>query len=174
MASDQVQRRAIGLGVFILPIVLVKVAGALLGGGPDDAKGGVIIPRPPTPRTAPPVPAPDWSWSDQQLAAAEYVAAMRSRSFEDTPFYYKKQAPDTGVGVIANPVPDLQPDVEVQMILSSPAGSRALINGRPYSVGDLIDGIGWIVREIDGKKYSVVLEHPETGRRTTIKVKMPG
>ena len=173
MASDQVRRRVIGLGVFVLPMVLVKVAGALLGGGPEDADAR-SIPPPPTHRTAPPVPPPDWSWSDQQVAAAEYVAALRSRSFGDAPFYYRKKAPDPGDGVIEVPVPDLLPDVEVQMILSAPSGNRALINGRPYGVGDLIDGIGWFVQEIDGMKYSVVLEHPETKRRTTIKVKVPG
>ena len=175
MASDQMRRRVIGVGVFALPLVLVQVAGVLLGGGgPEDAKGGVIIPMPPTHQTAPPVPTPDWSWSDQQLAAAKYVTALRSRSFGDAPFYYRKPAPDPGVGVIEVPVPDLLPDVEVQMILSAPSGNRALINGRPYGVGDLIDGIGWIVMEIDGMKYSVVLEHPETKRRTTIKVRVPG
>ncbi len=175
MASDQMRRRVIGVGVFALPLVLVKVAGALLGGwGPEDAKGGVIIPMPPTHRTALPVPTPDWSWSDQQLAAAEYVAALRSRSFEDAPFYYRKRAPDPGGGVIEVPVPDLLPDVEVQMILSAPSGNRALINGRPYGVGDLIDGIGWTVAEIDGMKYSVVLQHPETKRRTTVTVRIPG
>ncbi len=175
MASEQMQRRVIGVGVFALPLVLVQVAGVLLGGGgPEDAKGGVIIPMPPTQWTALPVPTPDWSWSDQQVAAAEYVAALRSRSFGDAPFYYRKKAPDPGEGVIEVPVPDLLPDVEVQMILSAPSGNRALINGRPYGVGDLIDGIGWIVIEIDGKSYSVVLEHPETKRRTTITVRVPG
>ncbi len=172
MVSDGMKRRMIGLGVFALPLVLVKVAGVLLGGVPEDAGAG-LIPPPPTHRTAPLVPTPDWSWSEEQLSAAEYVTAMRSRSFEDTPFYYRTRAPDPG-GVIEVPVPDLLPDVELQMILTSETGGRALINGRVYRVGDMIDGIGWIVKEIDGITYSVVLEHPETGRRTTVRVRMPG
>lgn len=172
MVSDGMKRRVIGLGVFVLPLVLVKLAGALLVGGPGEVVGDPI-PVPPAPTPTQP-PTPDWSWSADQLAAAERIAALRSSPFDETPFYYRQRAPDPGVGVVENPVPDLLGDVELQMILTSETGGRALINGRVYRVGDIIDRIAWIVKEIDGITYSVVLEHPETGRRTTVRVRMPG
>ena len=92
MSSDSIRRKLIAFGVFVLPLALVKGAGTLLGGaGLADASGTGIKAAPIEP-VEPTVDPPSWSWSAEEHAAAEHVAALRAESFGKTPFYYKETA----------------------------------------------------------------------------------
>ncbi len=159
------------LVVFILPVVLVKVGGSLLGSpGPSMAVGSsnALKPIPFKPPKARAV-----SWTAQQKAAADHVALLTTEPFGSTPFYYR-QSGDLWTPVIGDPgerpPDDTPPELNLQVVLTSRRGNVALIDSKRYRVGDLIKGDDWQVIKINGHDRSVTLKHEETDRTVIIYV----
>ncbi len=157
----------ISLVVFILPVALVKVGGSLLGSpgrGTAVESLDAVKPRPFKP------PGPQAvSWTAQQKAAADHVAILKTQPFSSTPFYYRHEEPgekppdDT-------PPDDTPPELYLQVVLTSRRGNVALIDSKPYRVGDLIKREEWRVIKIDGHDRSVTLKHEKTDRTALIYV----
>ena len=68
------------------------------------------------------------------------------------------------------PPDDAPPDLNAQVVMTTRRGNVALIDGKRYRVGDLINGDDWRVIKIDGFDRSVTLMHENTERTVIIYV----
>jgi len=166
MPTAETKRRIVSCVMFVLPLVLVKSAGMVLGGpGPSSAAaapsesaagvGAAVSPR------ADPEP------SGAEEAAVRYIASLREEPFGPSPLYFQREeatAPEVEEGE-----PELTPPPEftVQAIMASSSGNTALINGRPHRVDDPVGGTSWVIIGIDAAARSVTIEDSETGRTET-------
>ncbi len=159
------------LVVFLLPVVLVKVGGGLLGSpGPSMAAGSSIAVKP---RPFKPPGVREVLWTAQQKAAADHVVLLETEPFGSTPFYYR-QSVDRRTPFPEDPserpLDDTPPQLSLQVVLTARRGNVALIDRKQYHVGDLIKGHDWRVIKIDGYDRSVTLKHEETDRTEIIYV----
>ena len=166
MILRDAKRSILAVGVFLVPMILVKGAALLIGQGGlqrATAKG----PHPPDDPTA--VLKPYVAvWPAEQLAAAKHSAWLRGQPFGSSPLLHQVIArvgftPDehaTGT----QPVPP--PNVVLQAIMRTPGGNIALINRKRYHEGDPLDDKGWVVKTIDPESRSVIIEHPLSGEAT--------
>ena len=163
MMTRDAKRRLVTIGVFLLPVVLVKVVAAPMGHrGPAEAEAS----HTPTQVVAIPRVAAGPQWSEQQRAAAQHVAYLRTQPFGPTPLYYDRPQPPDRSGSS-----DTLGHVAVQMIMSSSGGDLALINGKRYRTGDRLRDAGWIVSEINASSGSVTLKHPASDRSVVVSVR---
>ena len=166
MMTRDAKRRLATIGVFLLPVVLVKVVAAPMGHrGPAAAEAL----NTPTPVVAIPGVAAPPQWSEQQRAAAQHVAYLRTQPFGPTPLYYDTPPapPPPDGGGSSNSLPE----VVVQMIMSSASGDLVLINGQRYRTGERLRDTGWIVSEINASSRSVTLKHPASDRSVVVSVR---
>ena len=63
--------------------------------------------------------------------------------------------------------------ITVQMIMSSASGNTALIDGKPYKVGQKLNESAWTISKIDGEARSVTLENSQTGQSVVVQVQVP-
>lgn len=159
------------LVVLVLPVVLVKVTGGLLGSpGPSTAAGSSTAVnrstfKPPKPREV--------SWTAQQKAAADHVALLKTQPFDSTPFYYRQSGNPKTPAIedpFEKPPDDPPPGLNLQVVMTTRRGNVALIDGKSYRVDDLIMGEEWRVIKIDGQARSVTLRHEKTERTAMIYV----
>jgi hypothetical protein len=165
------------IGLFLLPVGLVKLTGLYLGQqGPSAAQAAEADPSAPAANAAP-TKAP--TWTTRQVEAGKYIASLRGKSCGPTPFLYEARDPQsTAVTVSSDPVPIGTPTTDVskytvQAILSSSMGTTALINGKPYRVGDTIRESSWVIQTIAADTRSVTLRDSVQGRLETIHVEIP-
>ena len=59
------------------------------------------------------------------------------------------------------------------MIIGSTAGNTALIDGKPYKVGQTLKDPVWIVRNIDVDARSVTIENKQSGQFLVFVVQTP-
>ncbi len=164
MMTRDAKRRLATIGVFLLPVVLVKIVTAPMGHrGPAAAEAS----NTPTPVVAIPPVAAGPQWTEQQRAAAQHVAYLRTQPFGPTPLYFDRPQPPPDGGGSSNSLPE----VVVQMIMSSASGDLALINGKRYRTGDRLRDAGWIVSEINASSGSVTLKHPASDRSVVVSVR---
>ncbi len=167
------KRSLLALGVFLVPTVLVKVAGLLAGqGGTQNA-----VARGEKGATDPVSPVQLYvaEWPADQLAAAKYIAALREQPFGPSPLLHQvtpklginPDIPETGPQVVP------PPNVTVQAILRAAGGNVALINRKRYREGDRLEDEGWIVKVIDPDSRSVLVVHPDTNTELTYMVPLP-
>ncbi len=164
MMTRDAKRRLAAIGVFILPVVLVKVVVVLMG---HRAPAVAEASNTPTPVVAIPRGAAGPQWSEQQRAAAQHVAYLRTQPFGPTPLYYDTPPAPPDGGGSSNSLPE----VVVQMIMSTASGDLALINGKRYRTGDRLRDAGWIVTEINASSGSVTLKHPTSDRSVVVSVR---
>ena len=155
----------------ILPLLVIfKSAGTLFGSGPEIAQASYET----LPFIVPDVAENDeLSLTDQQMQAVEHIAILQSEQFGPSPLH-------RGVKTIISdknqfPPPTLLSlQITVQMIMSSSAGNTALIDGKPYKVGQKLKDSAWTVSEIDGEARSVTVENKQTGQSMVFVVQTPG
>ncbi len=163
--------KLMGIGVFLLPLILVKGTALLVGQPPQGAvasggsattvDGGVIEIFTP-------------QWSVEQIAATQRVAELREVSFGASPLLHLWSNSESDPidhsdrGTTITP-----PMVSVQVILRSRRGNFALIDYKKYRAGDAIGEDGWFVEEIDAVSRSVLIVHRESGKKATLFVPMP-
>lgn len=178
MASPETRRRLSSLGLFVLPLVAVKLASVVMGG--PSPSGAAASPAQPAEQNATAGAAgvtmtPPVQWTAAQRAAADHVRYLTSTTFGPSPMLYaatpkppEVQEPDP---VLAEqPKPAEIPAFELQAIMNSASGDKAVINGRPYLVGQSVEKAGWTVRSIDVGSRSVVLVENGGAREITITV----
>lgn len=92
----------------------------------------------------------------------------------ESPFWFEVEDFNSLLDPFANllePDPGQQPmemDFSVSTILPSAKNPLAVINSKPYRIGDDV-GYGWKLEGIDGKKRTVVLLH-NSGKRITLEM----
>lgn len=178
MPSPDVIRRLTAVGLFLLPVGLVKLTDLYMGkAGPMQALAAEADPAAPSAQSNS-VKAP--TWTTRQIDAGKYIAKLRGMSFSPTPFLYEVH--DDGstpmVTVSTDPVgtPPAMVDASkftLQAILSSSIGKTALIDGKPYREGETIRDSAWVVQSIAIDKRSVTLKESAQGRVLTIMVEIP-
>jgi len=165
------------LGVFLLPLLLVKGTAIMMSETPQGAAASPAIVAGSAGAGSIAEYRPQWTL--QQLAAADYVEELRGLPFGPSPLLHvsKRQPtpnPDPNPDTTVNQNPILPPpDFTVRMILKSRNGNIALINHRRYRVGDPIGSDGWFVDSISAAERSVVVVLAGTGRRATLFVPLP-
>ncbi|MCZ6612512.1 MAG: hypothetical protein O6941_07735 [Planctomycetota bacterium] len=163
MMTRDAKRRLATIGVFLLPVMLVKVVAAPMG---HRVPAAAEASNTPTPVVAIPHVTVAPQWSEQQRAAAQHVVHLRTQPFGPTPLYYDPpQPPDRGGSS------DTLGHVAVQIIMSSASGDVALINGKRYRTGDRLRDAGWIVSEINASSGSVTFKHPASDRSVVVSVR---
>jgi hypothetical protein len=167
MRRGKLRQRVIELCVFIMPIVLVKVAAVTIGSdvAEADATGDGASTKVPliTGQGAA-------AWPRFQRDAAEHAKALHSEPFGATPLYYQPRgaAPVTPV-----PTPEDQIDVSLTGIMLTRQGSIALMEGRAYRHNMRLEGKPWRITAIDHDRRAVELTHVDTGRVVLLQVPGP-
>jgi hypothetical protein len=178
MATPEMKRKLWSLAAFIVPLVAVKAASVVLvDGGPQQADANV-------PEAAKATANPGHKpvkFTEQQLAAQRHIASMHGKNFESNPLLYvglepeKPPTPVIEVPVVVIEPPKIEPPpaFQLQLVMSGVRGDTALIDGRPYRVGDRVRDTDWKVQTIEVAKRSASLAHISDGRTITIEVDLP-
>jgi len=167
MLTTERKRRIVIIGMFRVPVGLVKGTAVFYGAGaPAGAEAATSKLTPVEPAD---VARQSSAWSPQHRAAAERVAALCQQPVGPSPLLHNVSA-DDGTG--SHAVEPGAPNLLVQAILASPEGSTALLNGRMYRVGDTFDGTDWKVTAINNESRSVTLTNTSNGNEITRAVKM--
>ena len=170
MPSNHTKRRLSDLGIFVLPVVLVKIAGTFLGtGSPSDASAA------PTPVALDAIQQfahVTTNYTEEQLELVEYISQLEQEEFGQTPMYYEPAEELPEILISEDPIlMELPPPTMViQAIISSSQGATALINGKVYRVGDEVDESGWTVIEINADSRSLVIKENDSERTETVSV----
>jgi hypothetical protein len=164
------QKKALAsVGMFVLPMVIVKLIAAMLG-APGLTRAEASQPTESTePTNAPPTAVNPIAWTAQQLAAAAHVEQLDSQSFGPSPLYYEPVSEEAPAPAAA-PVKDNTPAFMLKAVMGTSRGSKAIINGKPYSAGETVRGTEWLVESIDCDARSVVLKDGNSGRTLTVNV----
>jgi hypothetical protein len=172
MPTNETKRRLAAVGMFILPIVLVKATALFLSGtGPAEvAAMPAAAPTPAMPAPIEPVAGPARTWTGGQRQAAEHVAHLREEAFGSTPLYYSARG---GEGEMVFVDPDLSPppDFILQAVLASSAGNVALIDGEALRIGARVGDTDWQIIEIDAEARTVTVFDPRAERTETLSVR---
>lgn len=154
----------------VLPVlVVIKSADTLFGSGPEIARASYdrlpfIVPDDDG--------SDELSMTDQQMQAIDHIAILQSQQFGPSPLHREGETISGNENPFSTPtLPSLQ--ITVQMIMSSSAGNTALIDGKPYKVGQNLKDSAWIVRKIDGEARSVTMENTQTGQSMVFVVQTP-
>ncbi|MHC4948045.1 MAG: hypothetical protein ACYTG1_07260 [Planctomycetota bacterium] len=175
MVSPETRKRLGSLAMFVVPVLLVKAAGVLLGGGgPVGAEAAAV------PDAIPPVVLPEAapaSWTPEQEAAAAHVTGLAGRAFGPTPMYYEPRvavhADDPPPVTPVTPVASVDgPAVQVTAIVETDREAQAFIGGRWRRVGDRLPGGEWEITGIDCARRTVTVAHP-SGRTDVLSVPAP-
>ena len=173
MPSLDIKKRMWSAGIFAMPIVVVLLAGLILGeSSPRGAHGSVVQP---STAVSPLSPQNTVSWSPQQLQAARYVDSLKSQSYGPTPLWYEREEqapvvvpPPADPIIEPPPIVEATPEFSLRAVMSGTRGKTALINGRPYREGDTVRNTQWKVASIDCDHRSVLLS--ESGSDRTLKI----
>ena len=167
MSAHDPKTKLLGLGVFLLPLLLVKGTGMMLGQPPQ---GAVAATTNPTTFDGSGIETFTPEWSSAQIAAAQRVAELRELPFGESPLLHIREMSEIAPTDTVDPTPKViaPPEVSVKMILRSRRGNVALIDRKRYRDGDAIGEDGWIVKKISTR--SVVVVHPESGDRKHVRV----
>ncbi len=171
MTGHDPKAKLMVLGVFLLPLVLVKGTAIWVGQSPQDAaaSGGA-----PASFDVGVVESFTPVWSSAQLAATHRAAELGENPFGESPLLHVRiRSEIERIKIIDPPSTITPPEVSVRIILHSRHGDVALIDRRRYSVGDAIGGDGWFIQEIDAVSRSVGIVHRESGKKATLVVPMP-
>ncbi len=161
-------RRAIALGVFLVPLILVKGT-AIMMTEPRGASGSTETAV--LPPDFPDLAAYSPEWSEEQLAVLRYAEELREMAFGPSPLLHgveEAQRAETTKPTFARP-----PVSVVQAILRSTSGNLARIGRRLYHEGDELGDTGWTVETIDAASRSVTIVHAETKSEAILHVPLP-
>ena len=164
MPSNSGRRRLVAVIAFVVPLGLVKGTSIVMN-----------QPLPATATAAPDAPAPPAAtqpgggWTPAARAAADRARELASRPFRDPPLYFTRVAEPEPV---PEPEPEPEPeipvvitlDASVQMLMSTETEEIALIDGRPYRIGETLRTGEWIVQAINSRDRAVVFRHIASGR----------
>jgi hypothetical protein len=171
MARNSTRRKLGGVGVFILPVIIVKATGVLLtpagvsafdGAGISGANG-----------TQAGLHGGAHKFSKRQLAAARYVKELAGESFGESPLYYDPNRPvieDTTI--TTDPVTN-DPVFKVTAVMNAGETDLALIDGELLEEGDTLRHGRWEVTLIDQDTRSVTFAEVDGDKTLTQYVPLP-
>lgn len=167
MLTAETRRRLVIIGMFLVPVALVKATAVFYGSGsPAGAEAASVSLTPVDPSVASDR-SPTLSAAESE--AADRIAELYQQPVGASPLLHDVRSPEQ---VDEQPVDPGSPNLLVQAILASEQGNTALINGKMYRVGDVFDGTDWQVREINNTTRSVTIVNTTTGREITRAVKI--
>ena len=176
MPSVKFTRRLWALGIFVLPVVAVKVAAIMMGSDAPQSASATPAENPPIGPSSRPAVV---KWSERQLAAAAHIASTHGASFGANPFLYveepKPVIEDKPVIPVEIVPQEQEPDATFTLnaVMSGSRGRTALIDGRPYREGDRIKDAPWAVQAIDCDQRQVTLFNAARQRTVVIRVETP-
>ncbi len=171
MTGFLANRHVLTLTAFLVPVLFVKVVGVVLdAGGPRTAAAtrDAVTPAPAIPSVSHPATRAEHpEHPDQPPAPTElelYLTALREESFGATPLYYEPRVRSSEPTIVVDPIPQVPTlRVEVRAIMSARNGTIALIDGRPYAVGDRLSNDQWVITAINADERLVEFRHIESG-----------
>ena len=167
--TREIKHSLTGTAAFaILPLLLLLKTTIALFGGPSSVQATIQPALMIDPSGA---GAPQKRWTEQQRIAADHIEFLKDQPFGPSPLH-RLAAPITPDQTPVVSQPNL-PTVRVQMIMASVSGSVALIDGKPYRVGDSLGKTSWIIAAIDADALAVTCRHARTGETTVISVQTP-
>ncbi len=167
MMGRDPQSRALAIGVFLVPLILVKGT-AIMMAEPRGASGST---GPPPPPVIPNLAAYTPEWSEEQLAVVRRIEELREMSFGPSPLLHGVE--ETQQVVTARPTRHAPPVVVVQAILRSSSGNLARIGRKIFREGDELGDTGWTIESIDAESRSVKIVHAKTDSVATLIVPLP-
>lgn len=171
MSAQGPKAKLMGLGVFLLPLILVKGTAIWVGQSPEGADASVVATATVDSGV---IESFTPEWSSEQIAAAHRVAELREVPFDESPLLHPRKNTDISpIEAPERPKTITPPDVSVRIILHSRHGDVALIGHNRYRVGDAIGQDGWFVEAIDAVSRSVLIVHRPSGEKATLVVPMP-
>ncbi len=160
MLNSERKRQVVVLGVFLIPVALVKGTSLFCGvGSPAGASAAINAVQAIDTNVA---ATNTQRWSTDEKAAAARVTQLYESPFQTTPLYYDT-IEDAGENPVASVDPSL-PTMIVQAILAGANGSTALINNKAYRVGDVFEETSWSIIAIDNDSHTVTLKNTNTGK----------
>lgn len=182
MPSPEMRKNLAAIGALVLPVVVVKLTTLMLGHSALSAQATMKAAHPVAEVSAPAMQ--QGQNSERQRNAAKHVQSLKSQPFGPAPLLFAPaaaapvSADPTTPSVVVTPSESPNDDVDpvpqfiVNAVMSSTTGQRALINGRPYRVGEQVRGTTWTVTAIESAKRSVTLAD-RNGRQATVSVELP-
>ncbi len=162
------RRKLQGLGVLLVPALLVKGT-ALLLGNPTAQSSSAAQEHDSADVTAI-TPLVKIEMTEQQIRLAEHIASQHEQPFGESPMHYNAPIAADPSDSRAAPPPG---EFDVQAVLGSAAGNKTLVNGKLYQVGDTIAGTSWVISVIDASTRSVTLRNEATGEERSQAVNTP-
>ena len=176
MPTPEFNRRLWSAAAFIVPLVAVKIASVLL----VDASPQAAEATAQEPMNVSATARKNSKLSDEQLAAQRHIQALSGQPIDSDPMLYVGLEPEKPVEpVVETPVvvegPKIEPPpaFELQVVMSGVRGDTALIDGRPYRVGEQIRDTDWKVQSIEVNDRSASLVNVLYARTITITVDLP-
>ena len=178
MASLERSRHLWSLGLFVLPLLAVKLAAVLFGGVPHPARASGNVPT--LGATDPALldaaaRKSEVQWTPRQRAAGEHITRLSGQSFGPTPLLYtSKAAPPAPAPSVPKvtpvaPTPVILP--RLRAVMNASGIDKALINDEFYQVGEQIHDTPFKVQSISIDGRSVTLMHVD---RTTVTIAVQG
>jgi len=172
MASPEVKRKMLSLGIFCAPVLIVQATAAILGRGAPSAVSASAAPS----TDGVPVSSRAIAWTSTQLAASARIAELNKQPFEPTPFLYdfdeSRQPVEKELTETAEVSSPDQPTFHLQAVMSTANDRQALINGRPYRQGQMIRSTTWTVLSIDVEARQALLRDSQTENTITVRVEL--
>lgn len=169
MIAHDPKARLIGIGVFLLPLILVKATGLMIGQPPQGAVASGAVPA----VVSGVIESFTPEWSLEQVAATQRVEDLRELAFGESPLLHARKTGDIEYVLPPENFIITPPDVAVRVILRSRHGNVALIDRKHFRTGDAIGEDGWFIDEIDAASRSVLIVHRESGMKATLVVPLP-
>ena len=173
MPNRETVRRLTSMGMFLLPIVVVKLAATVLGESAQQS--AAALNAQPAAADASAMQPAALKWTPQQLAAARHVDWLKHQPFGHSPLLY-----DEDHSVVTHPLHTDTPDpsdgqakLVLQAVMSSERGRTVVINGRPYREGDTVREANAVVQAIDCATRSATLRDLRSGQLSSISVDRP-
>jgi hypothetical protein len=176
MAAPELKRKLWSATAFIVPLLAVKAASVVLvDSGPQTAEATVS-----NPVTVASAARRNTKLTDQQVAVQRHVQVLSGKPIESDPMLYQGLEPEKPVEpeikvpvIVETPKIEPPPTFELQLVMSGVRGDTALIDGRPYRVGDRIRDTDWKVQSIEVGYRSASLLNVNDGRTLIISVDLP-
>jgi len=176
MPTRNAKQALAGIGVFVLPVAVVKAAALVLGtGGPSEADAATDATTAVSALAPLLVAAPVAAWPAEVVAASGHAHALAAQPFGPSPMVeIAAAAPDP---VASEPEVEGEPEpqllmiaIAVQSIMASPQGDMAVVNQRVVREGDLVETTDWVVESIDARERTVTFRAGSTGELFTRRV----
>ncbi|HWB19881.1 MAG TPA: hypothetical protein VG711_06245 [Phycisphaerales bacterium] len=155
------------------PLVIVKLASVMLGvSGPSAAKAALNPENDNTVTTAA-LKTNSSVPTEKERQAAQRVADLRELPFGPSPLYYPPGQAAAQPKEAVPPLPDISPTFHVNAIFVTSTTIIAIIDTKPYKLGDRLANTGWVISDIDNDKRVVSIYDPKSGRVVTQNVDAP-